>query len=186
VGQDGRVFDKSFIANHRIRETVDNLLQESFGISRPDRGESYVVFTPHLTAEAYFASPTVRRGQLFVLTVEVALAVGLHVYGRPLPDGYIPIEVVVDGGDALSLTRIAYPEPREEQWDVGGERLPIYSGRLTLKAYGVAVNEDRPGNAQANVRLRYQACDDRKCFLPETVTFRLPLEILPHDWERLD
>jgi hypothetical protein len=34
----------------------------------------------------------------------------------------------VEGGDALSLTRVAYPEPQEEMSDVGGERLPIHSG----------------------------------------------------------
>jgi hypothetical protein len=47
------------------------------------------------------------------------------------------------------------------------------------------MNEDQPGKIEATVRLRFQACDDRECFLPETVTFRLPLQVLPHDWERL-
>lgn len=35
-------------------------------------------------------------------------------------------------------------------------------------------------------QLRYQACDDRECYLPQTLEFDLPIQVLPHDWERLE
>ena len=33
--------------------------------------------------------------------------------------------------------------------------------------------------------LRYQACDKQQWYLPQTLSFALPLEYLPHDWDRI-
>lgn len=183
VGQDGLVVDKSFIANHRIRESVNDLLHESFRVADLERGAAQVVTTPHLTARAYFTSPTIRKGQLTTLTVEISLADGLHVYGRPLPDGYIPVELTLDENEALSLSQVVYPAPDGAEVEALGERLPVYTGRLAIRARCLGESKDGAGKIQVAARLRYQACDDRECFLPESLTFVLPLDFLPHDWE---
>ncbi|MBI5830150.1 MAG: redoxin domain-containing protein [Chloroflexi bacterium] len=183
VGRDGRVFDKSFIANHRIRESVNDLLQGSFRVADLERGEAQVVTTPHLAARAYFASPTIRKGQLTTLTVDISLADGLHIYGRPLPEGHIPVELTLDENEALSLRQVVYPEPEGVEVEALGERLPAYTGGLAIRAQCLGGSRDGEGNIQVTARLRYQACDDRECFLPETLTFILPLHFLPHDWE---
>jgi hypothetical protein len=36
-----------------------------------------------------------------VIIVEIRLAEGLHLYGQPLPEGYIPVELDIDAGDGL-------------------------------------------------------------------------------------
>ena len=59
--------------------------------------------TPHLTATVCLSSPTVRAAQRTILTVATELASGMHVYGRPLPEGYIPIELSADDGGDLEL-----------------------------------------------------------------------------------
>ena len=74
IGNDGLVFDKSFFAEHGTRESINDMLQESFRVEDLEHGEVQVVTTPHLTARAYFASPTIRPSQLTVLTVEILLA----------------------------------------------------------------------------------------------------------------
>jgi hypothetical protein len=66
-----------------------------------------------------------------------------------------------------------------------GEMLPPYADRLILKAHclGTAREQQR---VQVAVQLRYQACDERECYLPQTLVFDLALDVLPHDWEGLD
>ena len=185
IGKDGLLFDKSFIADHSIRESVNDMLQESFRVEDLERGEIQAVTTPHLTARAYFASPTIRRGQLVVLTVEISLADGMHIYGRPLPEGYIPVELTLDGSEDLLLDRVAYPEPEEMDLEALGERLPVYTGQLEIKAHCLGGNKDQKEIFQVTARLRYQVCNDRECYLPQTLTLSLPLQFLPHDWERI-
>ena len=185
VDEQGKVFAKSFFADHKVRESVADMLQESFRTADPTRGEVQTITTAHLTARAYFAAPTVRRAQQTVLTVEVELKEGVHVYGRPLPEGYIPIELALVHDGGLSLAEVEYPEAGEFRFEATGETLPAYAGRLVIKAYcrGVARKEDA---RRVRFRLRYQACDDRECYLPQTLEFDLPIQVLPHDWERLE
>lgn len=79
VDENGEIFEKSFIADHGARETVNNFLQESFSVSDMERGETRTVKTEHLTATACFSSPILRRAQRMVLSVEINLADQMHV-----------------------------------------------------------------------------------------------------------
>ena len=180
VGRDGLVIDKAFFAEHRTRESVNDMLQEGLGVEGSERSDAHVVTTPHLSARAYFASTTVRSRQFNVLTVELSLADLVHVNGHSAPEGYVPLDLEVDGGDNLRLDRVDYPEPEEMVFEFLGEKLPVHTGRLKIKArcIGLDKREDEP--FQVEVRLRYQACDDTQCYLPQTITFCLPLRFLPH------
>lgn len=186
LGADGRVFDKSFIANHGIRRAVSDILQESFRVSDREHGEVHTVKTDHLTARAWFPSPTVRRAQRTTLTVEIDLAEKLHIYGRPLPEGYIPVELSLADDEDVLLEDVSYPEAEPITFAALGETLPAYHDSLTIKAQCRAANADKEEPVSVRAILRYQACDEAQCYLPQTITFELPLKFLPHDWERLD
>lgn len=67
----------------------------------------------------------------------------------------------------------------------GSTELPAYEGRLALKAHCVGRAWEEQ-HARIQVQLRYQACDERECYLPQTLDFDLAIEVLPHDWEQLD
>lgn len=185
VGEDGLVFDKSFIAGHGLRESVNDFLQESFKVEDAERGEVQGSRTPHLEVKAWFASPTLRRAQLSVFTAEIELAAGMHVYGRPLPEGYIPIELSLDGGEDIIDVDVHYPDPLPMEFPVIGETLPAYEGKFVIKAHVTAINKDQEKPIDINATLRYQACDDRECYIPQTVTLPFSLQFLPHDWERI-
>ena len=185
IDKDGRVFDRTFFADHMVRESVNDMLQGSYRIVDLERGEIQTLVTSHLEARVYFSSPTVRPAQRTVLTIEIELAEGMHVYGRPLPDGYIPVEVSVEGGEVLELVEVEYPVAKELGFEVIGETLPAYEGRLALKAHCLGRAREKQ-HARIRVQLRYQACDKHECYLPQTLDFDLPLEVLPHDWEQLD
>lgn len=185
VGKDGLVFDKTFFADHVLRESINDMLQESFRIADPERGEVQVIQTAHLSTRTYFASPTVRPAQLTVLTVEIELKEGMHVYGRPLSEGYIPIELSLEGGETLELIEVEYPEPKEMRFEAIDETLPAYENRLEIKARCRGIGSE-PETRQVIARLRYQACDARECYLPQTLSFNLSLQVLPHDWESLE
>ncbi len=186
VGADGLVFDKSFFADHALRDSANDMLQESFSATEFERGEIEVIDTPSLSASAYFSSATVRHKQLTVLTVEVSPADGIHVNGSPVPEGYVPIELTLDESEDVSLERVDYPEPEVIELPSLGERLPAYKGRFEIKARCLGIKRSREEERLlVTARLRYQACDDRECYLPEVMTFRLPLTFLPHVRERV-
>lgn len=182
VDEWGVVFDKHFVSDHTVRESAHSALQERFAV-HIDRQGLATVRTEGVTAQAWFTMPTIRAAQLTVLTVELELAPGLHVYGRPLPEGYIPVELQVDGGDDLEVEQVVYPPAQPRYFAVIGETLPAYSGRVPIKAR--CLGRARQGRVKVHLTLRYQACDETRCYLPERIAFELPLEVLAHDFERI-
>lgn len=179
------MFEKSFIAGHGLRESMNDFLQESFKVDDVEKGEIQGARTSHLEVRAWFANPTIRRAQLTVFTAEIDLTDGMHVYGRPLPDGYIPIELTLDGGEDFHKVEVHYPEPEPMEFTVIGETLPAYHGKVLIKAHVTALNKDQEKPVDVTATLRYQACDDRECYMPQTITLPFTLQFLPHDWERV-
>ena len=184
VDAEGTIFDKSFYEKYAVRESIIDMLKESFAVDTRG-GEAAEVVTPHLRAKAFFSSPTIRRGQMTVLTLEVDLKEGMHVYGEPLPAGYFTTSVTVDSGAVVVVDSVEMPEPEALHQEAIGEKLPVYSGRLVIRARCRGVGADEERAATVGITLHYQACDDRVCYPPERVRFELPLRVLPHDWERI-
>jgi len=182
VDEHGRVFDKHFVADHAVRESVNSALQERFAVDIGHDG-LVTVQAEGVTVRDWFSMPTIRRAQLTVLTVELNLAPGLHVYGRPLPDGYIPVELKVDGGDGLIVQEILYPAAQPQTFEVIGGTLPAYEGCVRIKAH--CLGQAREGSVDINVSLRYQACDATECYLPRRLTFNMKLDVLDHVSERV-
>jgi DsbC/DsbD-like thiol-disulfide interchange protein len=182
VDEDGRVFDKHFAADHAVRESVNSALQERFAV---DIGHDGLVTAgaEGVTVRSWFSTPTIRRAQMTVLTVELNLAPGLHLYGRPLPAGYIPVELQVDGGEGLVVQQIAYPRARPRRFEVLDETLPAYENSVQLKAHCLGMA--REGTVDVSVTVRYQACDSTECYLPERLTFDMNLDVLGHVAERV-
>jgi hypothetical protein len=179
LGADGLVADKTFFAEHGTRESVNDMLQESFEIDELERGRLRVVTTPYLEATAYFASPTIRHRQYTVLTVEVSLADGTHVVAPSAPAGYIPVELSVDA-DGLVAERTVYPTPEELEFETLGEKLPAYTGQFKIKAHCLGDRRAEEDTLRVDARLRYQACDDTTCYLPQTLDLPLSVQYVRH------
>jgi hypothetical protein len=180
VDNDGRVIEKHFYPQHVKRESVGDVLQEVFKVHDAQRGEIAVATTPELTARAYFASPVLRKDQVTTLTVEVSPTEGLHVNGPKLPEAYTELELVVEGGDALTLDSLEYPEPEKLHLEELDETLLVYTKDFEIKARCLGTRRGDGESVTVSVRLQYQACDGQQCYLPQTIVVPLTLQLLPH------
>ena len=90
---------------------------------------------------------------------------GLHVNGRELPEGYVPIELSLEENENVRLHSVDYPEPEVIELPALDERLPVYTGRVEIKARCLGTMRTREEEVvQVTANLRYQACDDHQCF----------------------
>ena len=71
------------------------------------------------------------------------------------------------------------------------ERVPVFEGDFRLVREitlgtdkDLASAADKDGHFKVNGTLRYQACDDEKCFLPETIPLTWTLHFEPLDRAR--
>ncbi len=177
IGADGRVTDKVFHDTHRTRDAAVTTLREHFGLAIAAQGPQDRRETAALVAVAALDSATFVRGARIGLRVTIRTAPGVHLYGRPLPAGYIPTTLAVDAPETLIVEPVAYPPPHPFRADWLDEVLPAYAGTVTL-ATAVIFAEQRE-DITLTATLHFQACTAAECFIPQRLTFALPVQFRP-------
>lgn len=114
-----------------------------------------------------------RASQRLCLTVDIAIDPGLHVYGQPVPEGFIPLSIDVTPLEGLEIGTAAFPPPTPHQMEGLDETFFIYEGQLSVSIPLIFTIRD--DGATLDVRVRYQACGDMGCFMPQTVELNLPV-----------
>ncbi len=170
--------ERRFLQSYRERETGAALLEQAFGIESSAHGSEGRAAGPGLAARAYLDAPTYRLFQRRWLTVELQIEPGLHVYGRPIPEGYIPLEIVVAPLEGLVVGAPQGPAPRPFRMTGLPEPFVVFEGRATFRL-PLTFNK-KPGESGGDttlaVSIRYQACSEGDCLMPDSLTFELPIQ----------
>jgi hypothetical protein len=172
----GTVVSKYFEADIRERVSASDILVRQFGAVADEASGS--VETDHLRLTTAASVAVARPGHRIALSLELDLKPNMHVYA-PGVEGYIPIDWKLEQSPAAKAQPFEYPASRKLHLKAIGETAPVYRGRVRITreiTFGPE-NDVRPlvsstGELILKGSLRYQACDDRKCYVPETI----PLE----------
>ena len=185
VNTKGTVVAKYFVDTIRERVSASDILVQQFGAVADAAGGS--VETDHLRLTTTASMAVARPGHHIVLSLDLDLKPNMHVYA-PGVQGYIPIDWKLEEGPAAKALPFEYPASRMLHLKAIGETVPVYRGRVRITREIIFGQEDavKPlvtfaGDLVLKGSFRYQACDNRKCYLPETV----PLEWRFH-FEGLD
>ena len=185
----GIIREKFFEAKYRERLSGNNVIAKLF----PELAEEVIntVQAPHLEVDVRLSDRTGVPGSLTTLTTEVRLPHDIHVYA-PGTKGYKPIELVIDPTPNLELRPTIYPRSKILFMPAINERVPVFEGTFRIRQ-DVKINTAAAFSSSLGVEgkdftikgtLRYQACDSKTCFLPNSVPVEWQLKILPLDRQR--
>ena len=123
--------------------------------------------TKHLTLTTSTSAPTAAPGDRLSLYVDVSPKPKMHVYAPDQTD-YIPIELKVEPASSFKPQPIQYPAAEQFFFAPLKETQRVYSKpfRITVPIT-LAQNAAFPLTIKGTVR--YQACDDAICYLPQTI-----------------
>lgn len=179
VDSDGVVAEKRFYRQYRVRPSAQSVLSEVFGGNFDIEGD------PHAEAAGGGARLTVVLAadrivytQRVPLYVRLDLDPGLHVYRAPVPEGFIATEVTVTGPEGLTVLPAEYPPTRSFHVEGVSEEFAVMDGPLQI-AVPLMLNVADLEVVPIDVTVRYQACDERQCFIPQTVNLHLDLPVGP-------
>lgn len=178
LDEQGRVVQKRFQQSYRERETGVGLLEQGFGVHSSLHGPEAVAHTTGVKVRAYLDTESYRFFQRLWLTIELTIAPGLHVYGQPIPAGYIPLSVEVAPLNGMVVGEATWPAPHPYRIEGLDEAFFAYEGQVK-GALPVTLTEE--GDDQTlQVTVRYQACSATDCFVPHTVSLELPVKAADH------
>ncbi len=177
IAADGRVTDTVFHDTHRTRDAAATTLREHFNVTVATNGPQDRHETDALAAVATMDSDTFVRGERIGLRVTIQTAAGVHIYGQLLPDGYIPTTLEVHAPQTVTVEPVAYPPPHALDLGWLDEQLLGYEGTITL-ATALIFTEQRE-DITITATLHFQPCTTEECFVPQRLTFTLPMRFRP-------
>ena len=141
--------------------------------------------TDHLTVSATLSAQTIAPGRRVTLTAEVKPKVGMHVYAPG--SQYRAVAIKLEPRSPFRLDApVEYPKAVLYTFKPLDEQVLVYDAPFRLVAQvaldpaGAFVSPlQRPTRLALNTSLDYQACDDRVCYLPESVPLRWMVTLLP-------
>ena len=182
----GKVVAKFFEDDYKERTPTLEVLERTGG----------ALGSAHTTVEAkqlrlsWLASTNaVHPNQRVALFLDIDLKPQMHVYA-PGVEGYIAIDWKMAGA-AAKFFPVRYPPSENMRLEVIKETVPVYRGHFRLAQDAVIGSEaqvkpllNERGELTLEGSLRYQACDDHECYLPETLPLKWTFRFEPLDRER--
>lgn len=108
------------------------------------------------------------------LIADVAPRPGMHVYA-PGNAGYTAVGLIVESRPGLTIGATKYPKAEEFLFAPLNERVRVYGHLFRLTRELTVAPGAAPGLVVSG-RLEYQACDDKVCYLPQTVPLNWTIE----------
>ena len=190
IGKDGVVKAKFFEEAYSERYTAGNVLTRALGGG--SQGLRTEKRTRHLRLLTSASDEIIRGGNRIAVVVDVELNPKMHVYA-PGVEGYHPIRWSFEPDDALTFYSPKYPEAKLLHLPAIQEIVPVYEGsfrlvaevRFAAKPEDLQHLENEQGELIIKGSFRYQACDDKVCYLPETVPLEWKVRLEAHDRTRV-
>lgn len=97
---------------------------------------------------------------------------------KPLDEFLVPTQLSLEESEVVSIQKIVYPEPKLVKLSFSEEPLSVFEGEFLI---GVEIKISDSISAGESIQipfaLRYQACDDKQCLPPKTLTLTYDLVI---------
>ena len=178
LDEHGVVAEKRFQQSYRERETGSGLLAQGFGGESSRHGTEAHGGSEGVAVRAWLDSSAYRFFQRVWLIVELTVEPGLHVYGRPIPEGYVPLSIEVAPVEGLVVGTPAWPEPHPFRVAGLDEQFYVYDGTVRV-ALPLTMTRRDAGDLHLPVTVRYQACSASDCLMPAAVSLELNLAAAP-------
>ena len=143
------------------------------------RADAQLLRQPPAELTPLVASDGVQPGAELRVAIRVRLAEGLHVNSnKPRDPSLIPIVLTVDAPPGFRVEELVFPQPTDLEQEGADEPLAVFEREFAIGVRLTVAGDIPPGEVVVPARLRYQACDEKVCYIPATVTSGWTVRIL--------
>jgi hypothetical protein len=149
------------------------------------QGRTLSISTDHLTATATLTPLELPQGGRMTLTANISPKTGMHVYAPGSRYHSVTIKLAANSPFTFD-SPVTYPKPATYTFKPLNEEVPVYDTPFRLVAQVVLdaarphlVPLRRPLPVTLKGSLDYQACDQRYCYLPESLPLRWTIVAIP-------
>jgi hypothetical protein len=142
------------------------ILVHQFGWTPPEPATE--VEGKQLNAKAGSSNAMVAQGERVALILDIDLQPTMHVYAPGVGGGYISIDWKMQDSETAAVHPAIFPRSEKLYLKAIAETVPAYRNHFRLTR-DITIGHPIDGSGKFTVpgSLRYQACDDRVCYIPQ-------------------
>ena len=127
-------------------------------------------FAEPVTATGYVSLSNVPQGGSAQVAIEIKITPPWHINANPASEDFlVPTEVAFELPTGVTVRGVAYPAGAEKKLSFSEAPLRLYEGVVYVGAV-IDIASDMPlGASTIKATVTYQACDNEKCLLPQTL-----------------
>lgn len=188
VDREGVVTSRVFEPIYQERSTISSVMVR---LGRDIGAPATKVTAAHLELTSYASDQTATLGTHLSLVLDVRPAPGVHVYA-PAVSGYRPVRLTIEAQPGIVVRAAQFPKAEDYFFQPLNEHVPVYQRPFRI-VQDVMLDPSRDGAAAlqnaATLAIKgtfeYQACDDKLCFVPESIPLAWTISVKPLDRERV-
>lgn len=137
---------------------------------------SHVFAADPVKAAAYIKPISVTRGGHGTFVVALTISQGMHINAnKPIDSNNIATTIKVNAAPGIKVGTPKYPAAK--MITTSGIKSNVYTGKATVIIPFTVAKSAKPGKQVLKGDVTYQACNDKSCLPPNTITVSAPLTI---------
>ncbi len=117
-------------------------------------------------------------GQSSEVIVKVNTQSGYHINANPPSFEYLKAtELDLPDTPDIVVDYIYYPNPQVKKFSFSDQELRVYEGETQMRIMMNADKKAAKGARTLPAKLNVQACDDKVCYPPGSISFSIPVTI---------
>jgi len=191
IDANGIIREKFFEAKetYQVRYSANGVIARLFPELAAQVSQN--VAAPHIQLTVAQSDRMGAPGSRISMSAAVKLPAGVHVYA-PGAQGYRVTELKFQPSPDFALASSVYPKSKSLYLAAIKETVPVYEGSFQITqdvalsfspAFMASLGADGK-TVDISGEFRYQACDARICYLPESVPVKWQVQVMPLDRQR--
>jgi len=131
----------------------------------------YVTVSSFVNKEKYSSTDTIKTA------LKISVKEGYHINSFEVNDPTLIKTIITSSSDKFSLLNSYFPKDKKLKFDFSENEINVYEGEINVGLTFLPSKDIQNGKYEIPVKLNYQACDDKVCYPPKSVTNNLKVEI---------
>src|SRR3989339_2213786 len=120
----------------------------------------------------------VDAGSQFKIVLSASIKESWHINSNKPNDEFLIASKVTTKSDAVTLTSINYPQPKELKLEFSEKPVSVYGGDIKIELTFTVNKNTASGKYTVPIKLSYQACNDQTCMPPTDVSEKMNVEVV--------
>ena len=156
--------------NENPRQTISNQTANNERSTQPNPAEAVSVSS---------APVKIKAAETSEIAVKIKIEPPFHVNANPpSEENLIPTSVEFEPKNGLTFGKPIYPQGETKKFGFSEKPLSVYEGEVMIKLPVKATANAQKGAQTLNGKLKFQPCDEKVCYRPQTkdVSFNVTIE----------